>query len=372
MVLKGSATHAASLSLSLNTGSYVGTVTDLSSGYAIWGATVDIYNSANVWIASTSTASDGSYAVAGLSAGSYNVSVSSYGYITQYANDVPVQSGTTTLENFSMLLSTGALAGRVTDYSTGGVIPGATITVTQNGWWIASATSGFDGHYWISGLAPGLYDVTVDSYGYNGATLTSLNVYAATTDKEDFSLSVVTGSVSGVVTDYQSGYSLSGAAISISQNGYVVANTWAASDGSYEVDGLVPGNYSIDVSAYGYDAQSDSISISGGYVTSDNFSMVITTGSGSTGGTTSTGVIAGYVSDYSTGYAIAGATVYIYDQYGNLAASGSTDSNGYYDIYGLAPGTYNVISSSSGYSDDEVDGDVVYANNTTNQDMSMN
>ena len=362
VVAKGIASKATTLSLILTTGSYVGTVTDASSGYPIWDATVTISQN-NTWIATTYTGTNGSYSVAGLQPGSYDVQVSDYGYNSLSVYGVPVVAGTTTLENFALLQTTGALTGHVTDSGTGYAIPGATVTVSQNGWQVAWTTANSNGHYWISGLDAGNYDISVTAYGYNTASV-SYYVYAGQTGVVDFPMSVLSGSLGGTITDNQTGYSVSGAAVTISQNGFVVANTTTAYDGSYSVDWLSPGSYDIAVSAYGFNDGSDSAYVSGGSTTYDNIGLDETVSQGASGS------IAGTITDYSTGYTISGATVTAY-QNGFSIESVGTDDNGFYDLSGLAPGTYDIIVTADGYSDQEVDGETVYASQTTNQDVSM-
>lgn len=76
------------------------------------------------------------------------------------------------------------------------------------------------------------------------------------------------------------------------------------------------------------------------------------------------GNMAGNVTDASTSTAISGATVTA----GGVAAT--TDTNGSYNI-SLAPGTYNVIASATGYLDNTTTGVVVTSNNVTTQDFAL-
>lgn len=54
----------------------------------------------------------------------------------------------------------------------------------------------------------------------------------------------------------------------------------------------------------------------------------------------------GYVTDFDTGAAIAGAHVELDGPY---YYSALTNADGYYDIAGIAPGTYNGLVSADGY-----------------------
>ncbi len=76
------------------------------------------------------------------------------------------------------------------------------------------------------------------------------------------------------------------------------------------------------------------------------------------------GTIAGNITDVSTGIVISGATVTA----GGVVAI--TDTNGSYSI-SIAPGTYNVTASATGYLDNTATGIVVNSNSATTQDFAL-
>jgi hypothetical protein len=80
---------------STQTGSITGTVTDAATGQPVAGATVSVPR------LSLTTGSDGSYTLAGLPAGSYQVSVSDYGYQGATAT-VTVTAGKATTQNIQL------------------------------------------------------------------------------------------------------------------------------------------------------------------------------------------------------------------------------------------------------------------------------
>ena len=84
----------------------------------------------------------------------------------------------------------GALGGRVTDSTTAGV-PGVSITITAAATGRTRiATSGTDGVYAVSGLAPGSYAVHAELAGFRPVTHTGITVATGDTARVDVALSV--------------------------------------------------------------------------------------------------------------------------------------------------------------------------------------
>jgi 5-hydroxyisourate hydrolase-like protein (transthyretin family) len=153
-----------------------GTVRLAASKAPVPGATVGLYNLAGTRVASTETASDGTYAFRGLRAGLYTVEAtdeaSSYanawlggGYSTSSAHYFPLASGSGTSSRDISMVEGGELRGRVTDYSS--VLPGVKVYLARtNGEIIREFTNddyGFD----FPNIVPGKYILKFDS-GYGG------------------------------------------------------------------------------------------------------------------------------------------------------------------------------------------------------------
>src|SRR5579872_4345988 len=92
----------------------------------------------------------------------------------------------------------GSVFGTVTD-TTGAVVPGATITVTDTAKGTSvSVQTDSNGDYRVQHLIPDTYNVTAEATGFNKVTTQNVVVYADTAPKVDLSLSV--GAVSNSVT----------------------------------------------------------------------------------------------------------------------------------------------------------------------------
>jgi hypothetical protein len=111
-----------------------------------------------VLVKSTTTLSDGTYTLADLQPGAYDVTASMSGYASQ-TKTAGVVAGSTTTLNFALSQSAqqyGSLTGTVT-YSTGGVVSGAKVTATGLATYAAVTNSA--GVYTINNIPTGTYTV---------------------------------------------------------------------------------------------------------------------------------------------------------------------------------------------------------------------
>jgi YD repeat-containing protein len=145
-------------------GTLSGSVTNSSGGAAISGATVQAIQ-AGVVKSSATTLADGSYSIANLTAGGYDVQVSASGFGTALKNSVIVSAGQTAPANFS-LSSPGSVTGKITqpDGVTG--IGGATVQAFVGSAAGRSATADASGNYSITGLNAGSYTLEASAAGY--------------------------------------------------------------------------------------------------------------------------------------------------------------------------------------------------------------
>ena len=346
-------------------GGISGTVSDSSSGLA--GAKVRVYEASGSegLIGSATTASDGTYAVSGLEPGEYKVQFSASGYTTTFYNGksslgeatkVPVSAGATASGiDATMAPTAGAISGTV--QSGGSGLAGATVSVYDGGGTVAkTATTASDGTYAVSGLEPGEYKVQFSASGYtttfyNGKSslgeATKVPVSAgATASGIDATMAPTAGAISGTVQSGGSG--LAGATVSVYDGGGTVAKTaTTASDGTYAVSGLEPGEYKVQFSASGYTTTFYNGKSSLGEATKVPVSAGATASGIDATMAPTAGAISGTVQ--SGGSGLAGATVSVYDGGGTVAKTATTASDGTYAVSGLEPGEYKVQFSASGY-----------------------
>jgi phosphatidylinositol-3-phosphatase len=139
-----------------------------------------------------------------------------------------------------------------------------------------------------------------------------------------------TGSVTGQVTNSSTGAALAGATVS-----YSGGSTTTDSSGNYTLSNVPAGTVSVTASLTGFTSKTSSVTVTSGATSTLNFSLT------PQGGTP--GSISGKVTNISTGGAVSGATVSF------SGGSTTTDSSGNYSFSNVAPGTYNITATHSGY-----------------------
>ena len=292
-----------------------GTVTDASTTGPIAGATVSAGTGSAV------SDANGTYTIAGLAPGTYTATATASGYASSSAS-VTLTAGTTTTQNFALTGQATRLSGTVTDASTTRPIAGATVTAGT-----ASAVTDANGTYTIAGLAPGTYTATATASGYASSSA-SVTLTAGTTTTQNFALAPNPGTITGTVTDAATTAPIAGATVS-----YSGGSTTTDSSGVYTLANVAEGTYSVTASAAGYAGQSRTVTVGPGATATQNFAL-----------TPPNGAITGTVTNAATATPISGATV------SYSGGSTTTNGSGQYTLSNVAPGTYSVTASASGFS----------------------
>lgn len=340
-------------SLSRLAGTLTGVVTN-TGGTPVRGALIEVYSN-NVLTASAITDDNGSYTISNLSPGSYTVVSSAAGFSTDTTGAVIENNRITTVIS-TLQPNPGTLTGRVTTNS-GLPIPGAALTVREsNSDVVVSRTVTDDnGNYVVSNLQPGNYAVTAAADDFqlenSGVIINSGQVSTV-----NFSLSPNPATITGTIINEATGEPIVGAAIEVrilDLNGNQIAATFSDTNGTYTIQNLAPGTYTVVVSAPDFQTNSASVTLTAGET--ENVSI---------GLRPSPGGITGSIVNASTGTGISGAVVRVTDANGFLIVSVLTDSEGNYQINGLAPGNYNVNASAESFQQG-ITGAIVQPNITT-------
>jgi hypothetical protein len=229
-----------------------GVVSDGVSGTPVAGALVlvlqEVGANFSTPVASTTTASDGSYAVAGLAAGNYSavVTAASYGAAT---------SQVTLPDPHFNLFGYSTITGEARNSSNQATLSGATVTVidaVSKQQVVPSVTTDINGNYTISDLPPGVYDVLITNNGYQQSLVQDVHLtYGVNVNIGPVGLDGATSGVSGTIsTGVLLGSGVFGATITLTDaNGIIRGVATTGEDGTYQLQGIPPGTYTINVSS---------------------------------------------------------------------------------------------------------------------------
>ena len=358
-------------------GSVTGTITRASDNGALSGLYVNAYDAVTgAEIAgSSASAANGSYTISGLPPGNYKIMCQGNGtYSMQYylnaanigsATPVTVTSGaTTTGINFSLATGGFTITGTITRASDNAVLPGLTVyayDATTSASITGSSVSASDGSYTIPGLLPGSYAIkfrgntTYAQQYYNNAPdwYSSTPVTITTTSVTNINFSLVPGgNITGTITS--ASVPVSGVYVyafdAVTLLGSYGSSSVSASNGSYTISGLLPGNYKVRFNGnptYGQQYYNNAenaneanwVTVTAGATTpSINFSLA----SGAN--------ISGTITRASDGHPVQGVSVTPLDAVtgvGWFAGSSTTGADGTYTMW-LPSGSYK-LRANPGY-----------------------
>jgi large repetitive protein len=318
--------------LSRLSGTLTGTVQDPGSA-GIPGATVTVFQN-NLQIAAVNTDENGSYTIPGLAPGSYTVVISAPDYQAATLSAM-IENGQTTILDAVLNSNPGTLTGFIRDEDNN-PIGGGNVTVqisTGTGIIIAVVSTESDGSYTVPGLAPGNYSVVASAVNFQSSAK-GADITPNGTTVVNFNLASDPGSISGQVTNAQTGTPVIGANVQVSildTSGVIVAVVLTDSDGKYSVNGLAPGSYAVQASAPDFQTNITTLQVLSNQTTSGNIALI-----------PNPGAITGTVVNSAGGTPITGAAVNVVNTSGVLITTVLTNQDGIFMVEGLAPGNYTV------------------------------
>jgi hypothetical protein len=326
VVLAGETNEGNNLLLE-ETGSIKGSVYPISSN-----ALVEAHIGEEIILYTYINSTDGSYTLQDLSPDYYNLVITADGRITDenFVN-VRVEPGQSTVLDRVYLASSesNAIYGRVVSQSTENSIGGALLTIES-----ATSTTDVEGYYVFYSLSSGNKNVQIEKDGYL-STISSVVVPETGTTKTNFTM-VSAGSLSGQITDSQTGIGINGARISIDNDDYV---TFTNSSGDYSFEGLSEGNHNAIASKSGYHSSNGEITIISGVLSSLDFSLLSLDAN--------TGTLSGNVKNIFTDENITDAIILI------SGMADETDYSGYYLIHNILEGEHSISVSHTDYFSDQ-------------------
>lgn len=346
--------------LSRLAGALDGTVRD-PNAVAIAGATVTVFQN-SIQIGSVISDANGNFMVAGLPPGSYTVVVSAPNYTTETVAAM-IENGQTTTINITLNEDPGTLTGSVRD-TNNDPIAGGSVTVqisTGTGIIVATTVTAPDGSYTLPNLAPGNYTVVAAASNFQAAAQ-GVTIVSNGTSIVNFNLAADPGSISGIVTNEQTGTPIIGANVQVrvqDSSGVVIATVLTDDNGQYVVNGLAPGIYTVVVSATNFQTNAATVQVTSNQTVDGSVSLQ-----------PNPGQISGTVVDSVGSTPVPGASVNIVNSSGNLITTVLTDSNGVFMVEGLAPDNYTVNVFANDFQNGTV-GALVSSGQTTPVSVSL-
>ncbi len=315
---------------------------------------------------------DGRFIIKGLPNGTYYVHADKRGYQGEYYDNVQQLQNAASIsvheggsaENINFTLDIfHSLRGTVTHLTDGTPIQRAVVTAfplnTAGGpQRPVRAMTGENGEYAME-LAPGFYLVHFSARGFeqmwyenaqDRETATPVQIFQGEHTVLDFGLQPL-ATVSGLVTDSETGGPVSGAlirAFSEGRDNKRSFRTRSDSLGGFSFPALPGGDYLLAAQGRGYipefwqEADSPEnatiVSLAAGQSMA-GISFTLATG----------GAICGVVTDSATGLPLTGAVVHLAGEENNLRRAVKSDTSGEYTFVGLPTGTYFVRAASKGY-----------------------
>jgi hypothetical protein len=300
-----------------STGTVTGTVTN-TSGAPLANASV---SGSGV---SATTAPDGTYTLNNVALGNSTVTATLAGYSDASAQITVTAGSANNVPNLQLApIGPGNITGNIVD-SSGNAIQGANMT----GAGLTALTDG-SGNYSLINVPGGPVTLVASAAGFSPSTETVTVTTGNTVAAPAMTMVSNLGNVTGKVMDAAS-TPIAGATVTF---GGGTATT--DSTGSFSFTNIPAGTVQLVASASGFQSVTQNVTVTGGNITTANFTLAVATNA--------PGTVTGTVTNIQTHGVISGATV----KWNTTSAT--SNSSGVYSIANVAGGTQTVTASAAGY-----------------------
>ncbi len=315
-----------------------GQVTDAALSWPAAGAAVVATNIETDHSATAFVDEDGHYEILGLPAGTYDVRASLPGTVQQSVEGLALAAGDEARGVDFALASAGAVAGTITDATTGDPIAGVTVVAEAADVGSLAATTDEGGRYVVRRLASGEWTLSAVSTTHLSPEPATLTVAAPAVVTWDVQLAAG-GAVAGTVTD-GAGAGVEGAYVEAVPDDPDGTGTSTETDesGAYHLGPLAEGTYTITVASGSHQAASTAgVAVVPGRTVEDT-DFALADGL----------AVEGTVTEVDGTTPVAGASVVLVTEAGDSLAS-AADGGGAFAVRSLFPGVYRLEVSAPGY-----------------------
>ncbi len=323
-----------------------GTVKDSASGTALSNIYVSLRTAAKALVRDTTDAT-GAYSITYDSSGAFTLRATDLGNLyTQSNREVTIDSAIDQTVDIAMVKPpTATVSGTITDSAGGTTIGGAIVSLKAGNAASLKDTADTGGVYSIS-VPYAAYKITATARGYSPKS-DSVTVADTTAQTKNFQLvAQALSSITGTVTDSASGAVLTGAKVVLSSGSGMtkskIDSAITTAEGTFAIDSVPPGSYSIAVSCAAYNQKSDTLTIPDTAAKTVTISLVKTI----------YGAISGTVTDSSSAAAVADAKVMLYRGSGTTRSrldSAVTAAEGTYSFDSIPAGSYTITVTCATY-----------------------
>ncbi|GMK38662.1 hypothetical protein PCCS19_17160 [Paenibacillus sp. CCS19] len=309
-----------------------GTVRHAITKAPLEGALIGINGRTAIPVETTYTDRNGLFIITFLPFGRFTLFASLPGFASVAAaeNAIPGQTTNLLLE---MNPNPGTVIGFVTNLQDGSIIAGAEIKLfTRSQIQLGTVLTDNNGSYEYNQLSVGDYFVIASSPGF-ATNQSGFTIAPGATTKLSFALQPLPGSITGTVRNALTSEPILNVIIVLRPfNNFAAPLSLTATDSSgiYLFQDLLEGNYTMNVTLFGFQLEQSSFSVIRGGVTRIDFALR----------PTRAGVI-GVVTDSDTGAKLPDVLVVGIDDNGVIIGQGVTDQSG---VYALGTGTEGSIS----------------------------
>lgn len=247
--------------------------------------------------------------------------------------------------------SAGTVQGAIRDAGSGAAIAGATVTVLDGATVLGTVFTDASGNYSLNVQAGSGYTVRVSSAGHDTQNQNAVAVIANATTTLNLDLqpaSAATGTIQGVVRDFDSRAGIAVATISVYDGATLLETTTTDANGNFSLDVDAGLDYSVEISAPGFiPADYNSVDVvQDETVILESILQIADTYTGD-------GIVSGTVTSSLTGTGLPGVTVNLRAglnaETGAVVNTGTTNGAGQYSIAAVPTGYYTAELSAAGY-----------------------